>query len=129
MVTCRGSNVRSMDNQPATVKQLLKDRILWRIYVLWFLRRIAPLIVLQIAVFILVFRIFAKNVFISKVFRNAAYAADFGYWSLLKYSFAAFLNAHLITQVSILLILGVAALLLRDLMRVLVAYKAMWKRI
>lgn len=113
-----------MINTNATIK----NKILWRVYVLWFLRRIVPLIVLQIAVFILVFRIFAKNVFVSKVFRNAAYAADFGYWSLLKYSFAAFLNAHLITQVSILLILGVAALLLRDLIRVLITYKAMWRR-
>ena len=114
------------NSQEVGVKELLKNRILWRIYILWFLRRIVPLIVFQIAAFILVFRIFAKNVFISKVFRNAALAADFGYWSLLQYSFAAFLNAHLITQISIILILGVAALLLRDLMRVLVTYKAMW---
>lgn len=93
---------------------------------MWFLRRIMPLVIFQVAAFILLFRIFAKNVFVSKVFRNATYAADFGYWSLLKYSLAAFLNTHLITQVSILLILGVVALLLRDLMRVLITYKAMW---
>lgn len=111
-----------------TVKEVLKNRILWRVYLAWFFRRIVPLIVVQALVFLGVLKIFAKNVFISKVFHNAANVADFGYWALLKYSFFAFFNARPVTQLAILMIFGIMALLLRDLIRILFTYRAMWLR-
>ena len=115
-----------MDNQKVTVKELLKNRILWRVYFLWFWRRIVPLIILQALGFLLFIRIFANNVFVSKVFHNAAAVSDFGYWALFKYSVFAFLNARPLTQIVTLLILGVGALILRDLIRALTTYKGMW---
>ena len=115
-----------MDNQKITVRQLLKDRILWRVYLVWFLRRIVPLMAAQAIGFLVFIKIFAKNVFVSKVFHNAANVSDFGYWALFKYSFWAFFNTHPFTQIVILLILGVMALLLRDLIRAFTTYRAMW---
>jgi hypothetical protein len=117
-----------MNNQNITVQQLLKNRILWRIYLLWFLRRIVPLIILQVAVFVLALQLFAKNVFVSKIFQNVSVVAGAGYLNVLKYAFAAFLNTRPLTQAVILLILGVVALLLRDFIRALTTYKSMWMR-
>lgn len=115
-----------MNNQKITVKQLLKDRILWRVYLVWFLRRIVPLMAAQAIGFLAFIKIFAKNVFVSRVFHNAANVSDFGYWAFLKYSFFAFFNARPLVQIVILLILGVVALLLRDLIRVFATYRSMW---
>ncbi len=110
------------------VSQLLKNRILWRIYVLWFFRRIMPLIVLQVALFALALKVFARYVFVSKVFRNAALMSEFSYWDVLKFIYNAFINTHPLTQVVILIILGVVALLIRDLVRALLTYRSMWLR-
>lgn len=115
-------------NNQVTVNQFLKNRILWRIYLLWFLRRIMPLIVLQVAVFALVVRIFARSVYISMVFQNSAVVAASSYWAVLKYLFVSFLNTRPLIQAAILVILGVLSLLFRDLAKALFAYKAMWLR-
>ena len=53
-----------------TVKELLKNRILWRVYLVWFFRRIVPLIAIQAFAFLVFIKIFAKNVFVSKVFHG-----------------------------------------------------------
>lgn len=115
-------------NNQVTVNQFLKNRILWRVYFSWFLRRIVPLIVLQVAVFALVVRIFARNVYISMVFQNSAVAAADSYWVVLKYLLFSFLNTRPLIQAAILVILGVLALLFRDLAKALFTYKAMWLR-
>lgn len=118
----------NLNSKNTSVQELLKNRILWRVYLLWFFRRIVPLMVLQILVFILALKLFATNVFIRQVFRNAYWVSASDYWSLLKYSLAAFLNTRPLTQIAILLILGVIALVLRDILKLLMAYKAMWLR-
>ncbi len=117
-----------MENKKVTIKELLKNRILWRVYLMWFLRRIMPLMALQALIFLAVIEIFAKNVFVSKVFHNAANVADFGYWALLRYSFFAFFNAKPVIQLSVFLILGIVSLLLRDLIRIFNAYSKMWMK-
>ena len=38
--------------QPITLSDFLKNRILWKVYVLWFARRIVPLMLLQVAVIV-----------------------------------------------------------------------------
>ena len=115
-----------MDNQKITVKQLLKNRILWKVYLAWFFRRIVPLIILQLAVFLVVLKFFAKSVFIRQVFRNAYLVSEASYWSFFKYAVFSFLNTPPLTQIISLIILGVIALLLRDFIRALLTYKAMW---
>lgn len=117
-----------MNHQQVTVKHFLKNRILWKVYLVWFLRRIVPLIILQLALFSIALLVFSQKVFVSKVFTNAAVTAGFGYWSLLKYMFYSFVNTRPITQVVILILLGVFALLIRDAIRMIVTYQSMWIR-
>ncbi|MBI4991807.1 MAG: hypothetical protein HZB99_01150 [Candidatus Harrisonbacteria bacterium] len=108
--------------------EAVKNRILWKVYVVWFFRRIVPLILLQVLFFALAIQIFAKNVFVSRVLQNIGTVAENGYVPVLKYLAVSFLGTRPLTQVSILIILGVLALILRDLGRSLVAYKSMWMR-
>lgn len=106
----------------------IKNRIFWKVYFIWFFRKILPIIAIQIAVFALALQLFAKNVFVSRVLQNIAQVAESGYWAVLKYVIASFLNTHFVTQVVILAILAIVALLVRDIGRSLLAYKSMWKR-
>ncbi len=116
------------NEQKITLKVFLKNRILWKVYLTWFLRRIIPLIILQLVLFSAALRIFASNVFVSNVFKNAAVVSDRGYFELLKYMALSFLNTKPVTQIVILIILGIMALLIRDFIRMLVTYRAMWIR-
>ena len=111
-----------------TLKNFLKNRILWRVYFAWFMKRIVPLIAFQFLFFSVALQIFARNVFVSNVFKNAATVSDRGYFELLKYMTLSFFNTRPITQVAILIILGVIALLIRDFIRMAVTYRAMWIR-
>lgn len=113
-----------MNNQHS-LKELLKNRILWKIYIAWFFRRIVPLVLLQIAVLAFALKIFAKNVFVRAVLENAVQAADSGYWEFFKYLVMSFLGTRLLIQIIILLGLGLGALIIRDLARSLFTYKAM----
>src|SRR3989344_7438318 len=96
------------------LREVLKNRILWKIYLIWFLRRIVPLILLQVLALGLVLQLFSKNVFVSQVLRNAGLVASDNYLAILKYLAKAFLNTHLITQLVIFGGLSVFALLIRD---------------
>src|SRR3989344_9539780 len=101
------------------LKQIFKNRILWKVYVIWFFRRIVPLIIIQVAVIIYLLKIFADKIFVAKVLENAAVASNFSYWEFLKYLISSFFQTRLLVQIAIPIILGVAALLLRDLLRAL----------
>lgn len=102
--------------------QHLKKRVLLKIYVIWFFRRILPLMVLQILVLTVALKIFARQVFFAKVFENAAMAANDSYWAFFQYLFVTFFQTRFPVQIIILVLLGVGALILRDLGRTLAIY-------
>lgn len=106
----------------------LKNKIAWKIYVIWFFRRILPLILLQLFILALALRIFAKNVFVAMVIKNLGQVAEAGYWQVFKYMAASFLNTRPINQIVILVLLGIFALILRDIGRSLLAYKSTVKK-
>lgn len=116
------------NDKKITLKNFLKNRILWQVYFAWFMRRIVPLIALQLVLFSVALQIFAKNVFVSNVFKNAAMVSDQGYFSLLQYMALSFFNTRPMTQIVMLIILGVIALLIRDFVRMVGTYRAMWIR-
>lgn len=120
--------MESLASEKHRLSQLLKSRILWRVYILWFFRRIVPLMVLQVVLFSLAVKVFARYVFVSKVFQNAALVSGSSYLDVLKFIYKAFINTHPLTQVVLLIILGVVAILIRDLIRALLAYRSMWLR-
>jgi len=104
----------------------IKKRILARIYIIWFIKRVIPLIIIQILALAVALKLFAKNVFVSKVLQNSSIAADSGYWIFSKYLAVSFLNTRPIIQICILLGLGISALLIRDFIRSMLTYKSMW---
>lgn len=106
--------------------ETIKKRILARVYISWFIKRVIPLIIIQALALAAALKLFAKNVFVSRVLQNASVAADSGYWVFSKYLLISFLNTRPIIQICILLGLGLGALLIRDFIRSLMTYKAMW---
>ncbi|MEK9170216.1 MAG: hypothetical protein AAB674_01055 [Patescibacteria group bacterium] len=111
-----------------TTAEKIKNKILVRVYILWFLKRVIPLIILQILILALALKIFANNVFVSSVLQNVSVAARSGYWEFLKYLSVAFLGTRPLIQVAILIGLGIGALIIRDVMRSFMTYKSMWMR-
>lgn len=107
---------------------IFKNRILWKIYLIWFFRRILPLIIIEIAVVIMALKIFAKNVFVGKVLENAALASESNWWEFIKYLASSFSQTHPIVQVTIIAILGLGALFLRDIGRTIITYAGTFKK-
>lgn len=105
-----------------TTNTMLKSKILFRVYVIWFLRRIVPLVAIQIIGLVVALKLFANNVFVSKVFQNAELVAGENLWNILKYLVLAFLQTRFIIQILVLLGLGIGALILRDIGRALITY-------
>ncbi|MBU6141962.1 hypothetical protein KGO95_02470 [Patescibacteria group bacterium] len=117
-----------MPDKKITLRELLKDRILLRVYFVWFIRRIVPIIIFQVVVLALALQLFAQNVFVAHVFSNVALVAGQGYWAVLWYLLASFLHTRPLVQLAILVLFGVVALLIRDAIRAVIAYHAMWIR-
>lgn len=101
---------------------IFKTKILWRVYVIWFFRRVLPLVLAQILIISLALKVFSKKVYLGRVLENAAVAADSNYWEFLKYLAYAFFSAHILIQIVIVLILALGTLLLRDAGRVIRTY-------
>lgn len=105
------------------LRNLIKSKILWRVYLIWFLRRVLPLIALQVLVLVLTLKVFAQRVFVVRVLGNAAVAAaDSSYWEFFRYLLAAFFQTRPIVQIAALIGLGVGALILRDVGRSVFTY-------
>lgn len=97
-------------------------KVFLKIYLIWFMRRIVPLMVLEIAVLVIALKTFAAKVFVEKVLENAAGSADANYWEFFQYLATAFLKTNILVQGAILILLGVGALLLRDIAKTAKTY-------
>ncbi len=106
----------------------MTNRILFKVYTVWFLRRILPLIIAQVLFLVLVLRILASKIFFGRVLENAASAAGSSYWEFSRYLFGAFFQTSFKIQLVILLALGIGALVLRDLGRAGINYVRTFKK-
>jgi hypothetical protein len=106
----------------------MANKILWKIYIIWFLRRIVPLMLVQIAALVIVLKVLADRIFFGKIIENAALASGSSYWEFFKYLVNAFLQTNIFVQIIILFVLGVGALLMRDLGRVAINYLKTFSR-
>ena len=68
----------------------MTNKILWKVYTIWFLRRIVPLMLVQIVFLVAVLKLLAGKIFLGKVLENAALAANSNYWEFFKYLLQAF---------------------------------------
>lgn len=95
--------------------------ILLRVYIVWFFRRILPLMALEVILAAVFLKIFANAVFVERTFQNASLGRE-SIWGIVRYLLAAYINTEFAVQLAILLILGIAALLLRDLGRAVIIF-------
>ena len=73
-------------------------------------------------------KLFANKVFVGQVFANAGVAANSGYGNFFKYLFEAFFQTRPVVQISVLIILGLGALILRDIGRAILTYSGTFGR-
>ncbi|MDP3729326.1 MAG: hypothetical protein Q8R26_01030 [bacterium] len=112
-----------------TVGQLLKNRVLWKIYFVWFVRRIIPLIIIQVGVVVVAIKLFGQKVFVSRIMaQSVVRVSEVGYWDVFTYLVGAFFKTHAVVQIIIILILGVGALIIRDIVKSILTYRSMHMR-
>lgn len=103
----------------------LRNRIMKRIFGIWFLRHTMPLVILELIGLFVALSFFARLVFVEKVVSNALTAAVGNPFKLFTYLVSAFLGSEFTTQAVIVILLAVVILVLRDLNRSLIAYLVM----
>lgn len=106
-----------------------KNKILWKVYVAWFFKRILPLIIFQIIVVAIALKILANKVFVGQVLQNATIGTNADFWGFFRYLISAFFNTSPVVQIAAFIGLGIGALILRDAARALRAYFKTFKKI
>src|SRR3989338_1822137 len=94
----------------------MNSRILLRVYIVWFIRRILPLMALEVVGAAVFLKVFANAVFVERTFQNAR-LGETNLWGIMRYLLAAYLNTEFVIQLAILLVMGLLALVVRDLGR------------
>jgi len=100
----------------------IKNKIAWKIYFIWLFKRVLPLFVLEVILLILVLFFLGKLVFVQKVFENAFLASAQNPISLAVYMFGAFWKTSILKKLTILGILSLGVLFMRDIGRIFNSY-------
>ncbi len=101
----------------------LRRNIMLRIYGIWLLRRLGPVLLFEVLFLILATHLFAGSVFIARVFQNAGGAASGGIFSFLSFAAAAVINARFEVQIEILIAVVFGVLFLWSVKRAIVSYE------
>ncbi len=96
---------------------LLCERIMKRVYFIWFIKKIFPYLLIELALFASFLYLISHYVFISKVLQYASQilannSIDPAVWS--AFAWNAFIGTELIVQLSVLGILAVVVLLFKN---------------
>ncbi len=102
---------------------LLKNRILWKVYLVWFVKKILPLIIFELLILTFAGYVLAKYIFVERVVGNTLIIAANHPWSLFYYLIYAFIKTSFLNKAGIIVVLSLGALLLRDIGRVIVSYR------
>jgi len=100
----------------------IKNKIVWKVYLVWLFKRIIPLFILEIAFLILVLFFLGKLVFVQKVFENAFLISAQNPLTVAVYMFGAFWQTSILKKVIVLAFLGLGVLFMRDIGRILNSY-------
>lgn len=101
---------------------IFKNKIIWRVYIAWFFKRILPLLILEVLFLAVAAYFFAQYVFIERVVDNTLIGAARNPFQMFSYLFWAFLQAGLLKQIAAVALLALGALLLRDFGRTVASY-------
>lgn len=100
----------------------IKNKVAWKIYFVWLIKRIIPLFIFEIVFLVLVFYFLGKLVFVQSVFENAFLSSMQNPIFVASYMFKAFLGTSLIKKIIILGLLGFGVLFMRDMGRAMASY-------
>jgi hypothetical protein len=113
-----------MTYEPSTFKY----RLLRRVYGIWFFRRAAPLLIIELIILALAMGFFTQYVFVERVVSNALASTLGNPFRILSYLWLAFIKTRKVTKVIVIVVLGGGIFLLRDVNRSILAYVAMRRR-
>ena len=101
----------------------IKNRVMLRVFGIWLVRRVAPLLVFAFLFLALAIHLFAQSVFVAKVFDNAAYAVRNNPVSLITYPAQAFWGARFSVKMEILTAAIMGFLVLWSIKRAIFSYE------
>lgn len=101
----------------------LRRNIMLRIYGIWLLRRLGPVLFFEVLFLILATHLFAGSVFVARVFENAGGAASGGTISFVSFAISAIINARIEVKMEILVAFVFGALFLWSVKRAIVSYE------
>ncbi|MEK7554884.1 MAG: hypothetical protein AAB518_02795 [Patescibacteria group bacterium] len=107
-----------------SIRQRIKQRVLGRIYHIWFLRYAAPLFAAEIVAVVIAAVFFSRFVFFEEVVSNTLNASAGNPWRAFLYLLSAFIGTTLFTKFVIIIIVGGGILFFRDINRSIIAYAA-----
>jgi len=106
-----------------TLSPSIKKIVMRRIRIIWFTRRVLPLLVLETAAVALIARQLAESIFFNHVLQNAiVHTFSHSPVMILDFFFRAFISTESIVQILMLGSLLVASLFARDTFRTLRAF-------
>lgn len=103
----------------------LKNKIMRRVCAIWFFRKIAPALFLQLPLFSLIaLRELAREFWVAKIFDNFSWAFHGGFMSVINFVFSAVANAPLVPVFIILFSLGLFAFIFGRTIKNLRSFKS-----
>jgi hypothetical protein len=104
------------------MKDVVKNKIAWKVYRVWLFKRIIPLFILELVLLTLALWILGRLVFVQQVFTNAFLASAQNPLILASYMFKAFWATSILKKIIILIFLSFGILIMRDVGRVFNSY-------
>lgn len=106
-----------------TISPSVKKIVMRRIRVIWFVRRVLPLLIFETAAVTLIVRQLAESIFFNQVLQNAiAHTFSRSPFMIADFFIRAFLNTDTVVQLLVAGSLLVGAFILRDALRSLNAF-------
>ncbi len=99
-----------------------------RVYGIWFLRRVLPVVIFEILFIALAINLFAESVFIARVIENAAGVIADSPVELFSFLWAAFWNSRLEVKLEVATAFLMGVLFLWSIKRAIVSYEIIRRR-
>ena len=99
-----------------SISSHVKPRIMRRVYGVWTLRLLAPIVFFELPALAILLNLSFKYIFFHQVFENIAVSVN-GFGSFVNYVYFAFIHAPLHTEIVLVLGVAVAFLLAKDFSR------------
>lgn len=103
----------------------LQQKIMLRVYCIWFFRRVTPVFVFQILFLVLAVHLFAQSVFVARVAATTVAAFDGGFFYTIIFMAKLLWHAKLAVKVEIVAMLILGYYMLKYLKKAIVAYELM----